>query len=72
MSQPEVSIEISTSSRSGGHGGDKEGLISYSESKLAIDVARNKYPYCIVWAPIPILTYEEPFPFLLSYVFLSP
>lgn len=35
-------------------GGDKDSLLY--EPKQPIDVARNKFPYCIVWSPIPILT----------------
>jgi len=28
---------------------------------LSIDTARQRYPFCIVWTPIPILTYLFPF-----------
>lgn len=26
-----------------------------------IDVVRNRYPYCLVWTPIPILSWIFPF-----------
>ena len=27
--------------------------------KGAIDVSRNRYPYSIVWTPLPIITYDH-------------
>ena len=40
-------------------------VISYANSKLTftsykINPQKNRYPYCIVWAPIPFLTYLIP------------
>ena len=40
-------------------------IISYSNSQLTlnqkkINIKKNRYPYCIVWAPIPFLTYLIP------------
>ncbi len=29
--------------------------------KLAIDVQRDRYPYCIVWSPLPVITWILPF-----------
>ncbi|XP_015782359.1 transmembrane protein 222 [Tetranychus urticae] len=28
---------------------------------MSIDIKRNRYPFCIVWTPIPILTWLFPF-----------
>lgn len=41
-------------------------IIFYSSTKLNIDnnkifPSKNRYPYCIVWTPIPFLTYILPF-----------
>jgi len=41
-------------------------IIFYSSTKLNIDnnkifPSKNRYPYCIVWTPIPFLTYIIPF-----------
>ena len=41
-------------------------IIFYSSTKLNIDQnkifpSKNRYPYCIVWTPIPFLTYIIPF-----------
>ena len=40
-------------------------IIPYSNSQLTlnqkkINIKKNRYPYCIVWAPIPFLTYIMP------------
>ncbi|XP_063975226.1 transmembrane protein 222 [Diachasmimorpha longicaudata] len=34
--------------------------ISSTVMNLQIDVSRKRYPFCIVWTPIPILTYFLP------------
>ena len=41
-------------------------IIFYSSTKLNMDnnkiyPSKNRYPYCIVWTPIPFLTYIVPF-----------
>lgn len=28
---------------------------------LSVDAARNRFPFCIVWSPIPVLTWLLPF-----------
>jgi len=43
------------------HGAGKEGLVAYPETRQAIDIVRQRFPYCLVWSPIPLLTYEENF-----------
>ena len=34
-----------------------ENTMDHEESYPRIDVPRSRYPYCIVWTPIPVLTW---------------
>ena len=31
------------------------------DNRMMVNVARDRYPYCIVWTPIPMLTWIFPF-----------
>ncbi len=31
------------------------------DRKLKIDAANNRYPYCLVWTPLPMISYILPF-----------
>ena len=35
----------------------EENMMDPENSYPRIDVARSRYPYCIVWTPIPVLTW---------------
>lgn len=39
----------------------QETIMDPEDSYSKIDVARSRYPYCIVWTPIPVLTWLFPF-----------
>ena len=34
----------------------QENIMDPEDIYSKIDVARSRYPYCIVWTPIPVLT----------------
>jgi hypothetical protein len=39
---------------------DEENLVEQEDMKK-IDVKNEKYPYCIVWTPIPLISWLFPF-----------
>jgi len=41
--------------------GEPDSAATAAAPSLAIDVARERYPFCIVWTPIPVLTWLLPF-----------
>ncbi|CAG00266.1 unnamed protein product [Tetraodon nigroviridis] len=40
---------------------DKESMRNYSIASEKINPAASRYPYCIVWTPIPVLSWLLPF-----------
>jgi len=44
-----------------GLGKDNAGLSSGGPPAGPVDPARNRYPYCIVWSPLPPITWLLPF-----------
>ena len=38
-----------------------EAVVEMDDVRMKINVKRNRYPYCIVWTPIPMLTWMFPF-----------
>ena len=34
----------------------EENIMDAEDNYKKIDAARSRYPYCIVWTPIPVLT----------------
>lgn len=36
---------------------DEEVVVMTSTTDLPIDMKRERYPFCVVWTPIPLITY---------------
>lgn len=40
---------------------DAEQLLSHKPQLPEVDATKNRFPFCIVWSPIPVITWLLPF-----------